>query len=459
MSKKNRLRGRESAKQVTLRPWIPKKEREAKRTRNGIAAVLVLTGAVVGGIWMAENRGIGHGKSSDSAPASIPLLPKEILVPIPSESVDQGDWMARVDLPQVEYRPETKMWPKERVDSYFLPKDVPAETVRHFDQVFDHMTGDFLSELKNKKEISDRANFVNYYFTQLFDSAFAEGWNKKSLHDVIAEANKMLIPHGYWLAGDRGVGETYNKYILYKVGSVGSLAIRDGDWAFDAPVVELENPKPILIDPSAAPFDFSAAYWHAGRYMAVDQARIRETMKSVHDYESLCASLGLGSKTQQITAEDMRRMALIHEGMHAAMHHRAGKIPESGKSRALGTVGMGHYALDTANFGPVSNINIGELAANGYGVMNSGESATMTLSFIHTSSRSNPTYLFSDFVILNELLNVPHLNSASKADFLRKLQAGLSDEDFVRAVKGLPTDGARRIGERMAKLGLHLMEK
>ena len=460
MSKRHRSeRGRNREKQPSLRPYVSRKEHEAKRTRNRIVAALVLSGAVVGGIWLAENKGVGQAGPSVSAPASIPLPPKETPIAVPSESVDRGNWMVQGDLPEVDYRPEAKVWPKERVDSYFLPQNVPVETVRHFDQVFDHMTGDFLSELKNKKDISDRANLVNYYFTQLFDSAFAAGWNKKSLHDVIAESNKMLIPHGYWLGGDRGVGETYNKYILYKVGSIGSLALSDGDWVFDAPVVELENPKPILIDPSAQPFDFSAAYWHAGRYMAVDQARIRETLKSVRDYESLCTSLGLGSKAQQVTAEDMRRMALIHEGMHAVMHHRAGKVPDSGKTRNFGSIGMGHYVLDTAQFGPVPNIGVGELAANGFGVMNSGENAAMTLFFIHTSSRSNPTYLFSDFVILNELLNEPHLNPTSKADFLRKLQAGLSDEDFAKAVNSLPPDGARRIGERMAKLGLHLMEK
>jgi len=407
---------------------------------------------------MAENKGIEHANPL-APPASIPSQPKEIPIPIASESVDQGNWMAKVDLPQVDYRPKANIWSKETVDSYFLPKGAPGETVGHFIKVFDHMTGDFLAELKNKKITSDRANFIDYYFTQLFDSAFSSDWKKKSLHDVIAEANKMLIPHGYWLAGDRGVEETYNKYILYKVGSVGSLELHERDQVFDVPLLELEDPNPILIDPSAAPFDFSAAYWHAGRYMTVDQARIRETLKSVHDYESLCASLGLDPKAQRVTAEDMRRTALIHEGMHAAMHHREGKAPDTAKTRAFGSIGMGHYVLDTAQFGPVPNIGIGELAANGFGVMNSGEQAAMTLYFIHTSSRSNPTYLFSDFVILNELLNSPHLNPISRADFLRKLQSGLSDEDFARAVKGLPPDGARRLGERMTKLALYLTEK
>ncbi len=75
---------------------------------------------------------------------------------------------------------------------------------------------------------------------------------------------------------------------------------------------------------------------------------------------------------------------------------------------------MGHYTLDLKRFGPVTEIDIDELTANGFGTLNSGNLAHITLYQIHTSARKNPTYDFSSFVILNEILNSPSLDPLYK---------------------------------------------
>jgi hypothetical protein len=457
MSKKSKRKNRPKRRPVQREVNKPESNPLITRRR----AILTLAGA--GGAAAAWRAGLFDVFGDEEKPQESTKQDSSKKSTTGPRLPEYDEWASKIELPDIEYNPYQTPWTKEQIENHFIPKEVDRESLPPFYKTFDDLTDDLLAGLKNKSEPKERNDLINSYLGQIFELLFSGNLNtldKDQLKEAISKTSRILIPHGYWIGGDREYGEAFNKYVIYGIDKINSLKVHLGDQSGDLPVVSLKEKQDITADTDAEPIVFNGTYFHDNGCIIVDDNQIAESMASVSNFEELCRELNITPRTNNINVEFFRRVTLMHEGMHAVSHKMSQKNPEPARKIDTKGINMGHYTLNPKMFGSITEIDVDELIANGFGILNSGDLAHLTLYNIQTSARSNPTYNFCSFVILNEILNSPSLDPSSKNEFFKELSSGkISDKDFVKFLMKIPPHELTNIGERMAKLGIYLTQE
>jgi len=125
-------------------------------------------------------------------------------------------------------------------------------------------------------------------------------------------------------------------------------------------------------------------------------------------------------------------------------------------------VNMGRYDIPKETFRNINNAELHELTANGFGLMNSGQSAPLVAhAMVTTHAASNiENYVLMANIMVWEITKSQGLsrNISMKLDL--DIQKGTADVNTViSAINELPNEQLHKIGERMAKLGVYLTQK
>jgi hypothetical protein len=106
------------------------------------------------------------------------------------------------------------------------------------------------------------------------------------------------------------------------------------------------------------------------------------------------------------------------------------------------------------------NIGVHELVAIGVGLANAGGSV-MQYVYGTNSDENKKSYQMGGLILLLEIIHSPFLSLDLKNDMLSDLNTKKTVimDKKLKAVSQIPTEELRRIGERMAKLGIYMTRK
>lgn len=445
---KHRPKGKPRQKQTVNKP-----ESKSKITRR--RALFALAGVGTGiAMWRAGLFDAFKDKEEEQTPLTTDNLAKK---------PESAEWMS-VDLPVVEYN-ENKHWSGVELSEHFLPKGVNKEVGDEFASFFTIQKDLLISNLERVSDIEERKqlvkDFINQISRRLPGGVILQDGKTIDLRKTLDQVSRILIPSGKYFEGARERGDVNLKLIATDIDNVSTLQVNIDGGSKEIPAIRLANRQNILIDPNSIPIEFNAAYYNNFDYLIMDESHIENSVKANLSFEKLCLDRGIQIERIGVEGyEKLSEVGLQHEGMHAALYS---KFKNQSKTDSIkpGDINMGHYVLSTPKFEErITNMQIHELAANGFGLQNAGEMAARIAFIINNSSGHELNYHFSSFVLLHELLHCPALSSGDHAVLLSQLQRGIRGEEAAELlVKKIPNAELIKIGERMAKLGMHLMEK
>ena len=155
--------------------------------------------------------------------------------------------------------------------------------------------------------------------------------------------------------------------------------------------------------------------------------------------------------------EDILNVTTQHEAMHAVLHRLLSfdPHPQANSLKNKGRINMGSYTLPNT-YQMHGNIGVHELAAHGFGLMHSGESAQLLAMASTTGALNEQSYGLVNKVITRELMAI---SESSDAFTISGSKVTVNIDGLVSLINKLSKEQIYKIGERMAKLGIYLAQK
>jgi len=341
-----------------------------------------------------------------------------------------------------------------------------------------------------RKYINPRASLpVNYY-------DFLKETSK-----VINDINNVLIAHNNYLIFfppsmiQRHFDINYPCVGFYKMNPTKPIIVKGKSGARDVPSVPLREPNTISTDPGYKRYVVPQYVYGKRDYIIFDRKNILDDSATSHkNFMTDCGKLRKqkpNNPTAQACGLDADTFAryfylltVYHEAMHAYMHIDPGKAYKKVKNK--GTVHLGNFALKPEDYKDANIAEGGELGGIGFSLMNSGPIAKMYVwditNFSQITISKGYAYSFAKKVLTLEVMNSPYVSddlkkaiqneipkpSPKQSDSKRESIWNVVAEAFgpqvnekykqllTEAILQIPDDELHRIGERMAKLALHL---
>jgi len=459
----------ERRKHEKPQPWLSK-------TRNKLLALGLVGTAAAIGFFRSDLTDLFKGKTP-AAPVSTPTLPpQQVSEPLLSEAhriqkpTEYREWADKIELPHTSISPLNEA--VEAPPAVLKPDKYAALLRRHKQElsVIDE-------KMKKTSGLMERDRIIFDYFSAIGQEYLLANnqtaspqlvAGTASFYKFINEINSGLIPVAHLRVEYDHLHHI--RLAIFRPKGFGEVRVKMASNSFTIPYALFEGQADYLSDPQAEPLGFSGIYEpKAGCiFMNVKHAD-RKRKNVVFAYEEQLKKTGTAPQIfdDRKVGPDLINSGFYHEAMHAYFY-RLGIAHEPGVKSALrgkGDVSMGSYTIDREQLNIYNNAQLHELAAHGYGLMKSGSSARLAAYAISLSvdPESSPieNYLMARDVIWYELVNSPEMDPKIR----RKIERIINQEhkmsmDLLTAgLSRFSEPELHRIGERMAKLAIYLIQE
>jgi len=437
-------------------------EVEVNKTRRDLLITIVLGGAAYVGWRFGFKRFFGSIRqgSQDATPNTEPEAKSEISQASEINTAEPYEkWSRNIELPTISFDPKAPQLTDKQLRDLLLPEYVDPEKLDDFFKKFDEML------LKiDSRFLMDRIAHLTFLQTNLAEEykkllkPSCSGECLKEIEErVDNEINCVLLMHGYWCAPD-----LKNKNFgprLYKVKNASPLTFHHSGKSDVIPFIIIEETEKFSVRPERGfTPSWTGAILDKGNYILVDEYEL----KFNNGYESLVKKLKQlsGEKPPSETDFSAGSLNLLthHEGMHAFCIRTFGLNPKMTPLKLSESINMGKYTLNLRNWGPISEIEINELAGHGFGLMHSGaavhgEATTLILNDV------TPGYKLAQKVLMDEV-EVISTSHFPKHLYSKDIYSNPKIQDQVwKIILSLSAEELYRIGERMAKLAIFFAQR
>lgn len=436
-----------------LTPTSVAPEKVALNSRLRAWHVLGVAGALGAGIagWWGMS-----GSSSDSeTPSSSSSSSSGESLPTPA---DYEKWSSAIELPQsVSLSLSTEAWSEEQKQAYFSVPGVTPEKREKFNHSLDQLKAEFMKDFDQRTDPSGKAEALNAYIsslTQIYKvSIIGKKW-EEAMHSKdpvdMYTLQKMTMAHGIW----NEIDSAQSIHVAEIESNYDSLSFRYGGKTETLPALRLTHQRTVneLFNAAYSPKYKALVYDPHAIGWVTDKIILPAMERDFH-------SAGLPTPSMDRSGEVRSTIA------HELMHHVFGKIigdVDSAKNDAIkkrGPVDMGSYVLNQGDYRRVTNRQLHELAAFGFGLMNStGHEMIPVWAIIRGS---DPDYQFVKGMLVQEVAHWPRVDADLRSTLLVGLtQGNLSHAAFTKAFEQVRrTGGIPAISARMTKLAIHLTKR
>jgi hypothetical protein len=427
-------------------------ERGIHEARTALAMLL----AALSALAVVGDGSLSKAADSGSAGSTLRLEGRR-------DKSDEADWMAAIRLPDVDPF-------GEGVEGPLAPPPqssdrVAEEAVRSaFLSASDALT----RELSVKDDLAARRlailEFLGDRFAEARHAQSAPGVSRIEMGSAaffaeLDRLNTILFPGGHYvsfsLRPDEGV-----EVGVFKVEGMGRVRLEGKA----VPVAWMRSDHSWSTEKEAPPPHFNGTYLQGLGMVVLDRQGIEGQIKvSLEELRARCGREG--AKAREFDPETLRRdllaSAAAHEAGHLWLSAKVRYEPLlSDALRRSGDIPMGRYGLPHALCAKADNAQIHELVAHGIGLAHSGEAATLVAHGLAMDTHQ-PNYVLARDVLWRELTYCDEIDATLRRKVLDRISGTnkipLDPMDVL--VNQAPPSALRKIGERMAKLGLHLTEK
>ncbi len=375
------------------------------------------------------------------------------------------EWMKGIKLPQIKLEPSPVDWDLEKRTEYFIPEVAKQgsgvyEPLKQFYKFFDVNLHHLFSRIDDIKDVASRMKEI-----KAFEKFVAINYRKGTSSGpniTTCDLNRFLIPHKKWMK----FSTSYNaNAAFFDVEKIHMAQIQDGRNTESLPVVFLANQQDAIANPTHQETRINGFYLRKCGYIAVDKDGIKKSVDEViKNLESELRKLGLNMIPidRRTFYEDAVNMALVHEGVHASLDKISGIDPEGSHAmKRKGTISMGDYEIFEEEYFKSDNLQVHELIALSAGMASSKNTAFGAVWSAAGTSITPNGYDLARYVFALEIVHSPHISEGLHRKFITDLtrEGVIKHDNIIRAFKEIPPEGFQDIGERVAKLGLYLVQE
>jgi len=441
MSKKNRHnqpnKERESKFQhiQVHKPEIDLVDHTRRKILIGSAATVVL-GSIGYGIFH-KNRFSSEsiGENRPQKPASNPKIPQ------------YNEWAPRIKLPEINIK-DTPISLEEA--GLGLPQGIDRETLKALFRKFQSDKKTLIEKLSGVKDFKQRQTLIRKFFESLVSDYLnylhiLRPKITSNPEEVIRTLNRLLMHENSWIESNHGSIPESRRFAFYNVEGVKKSSIKIGDRTIDLPILFLHNQEDLLENLNDRDSIMMGQYFNDYDYLVINKDGLLRLMKE-QTREISQLNQEAAQRIESIASEEkysqLQKSTVYHEVAHVALQKIFGIKHEDSLIEMNGLIDMDGYSVGRDL--KITDTELHELAANGYGIMNSGKMAKASLIYLLNSPY--PSYRLAKEICIKELQRI--------------MGPGIHD---TRALKLfiIDTDDQvlHRIGERMAKLAIYLVRK
>ena len=442
---------------------VPEKESQGLLTRRNTLIALGTGGVAVLAWRLGLNKLFDDDQDGN----------KEIVTSQEKKEVGMKDpeWMKGIELPQTKLEPKPLNWGEKEKADYFLPKGLNPENLQRFYKEYDELKSAFLSKMSDIRDPKKRGNEISAFLPKL--SVLYIKYTQKpfppkltygtlEFAQAMMSINRILIPHDNLLLSgfdfEKGVSLAF-----FNTDEIHMAEIEQGDKKMSLPVIYLSGQQNVLTDTTKEPIGMNAFYSQDGNFLCIDiEGMKKQTIQVDNEVKERAGKLGLAVKPidRSQFIEESFNVSLSHEGAHAALEGIMG-IDSMGKNaiKPKGAIDMKGYQVPEDVYSGVDNLQIHELVAIGASLANAGDSV---MYYAYSSDdRESKSYHLALVILLFEIIHSPFVarelrNQLMTDLFVKKM---VVVDKRLQATAQIPPNELRKIGERMAKLGIYLTRK
>jgi hypothetical protein len=456
MAKKSPSSGRVRPRE-SVRRKLSKNEGVARRTRL-LIGILALAGLGVFGVKKCASKPEPQTQAQTQAGT-----PENLLLPnlLPETN---AEWLNQIHLPEMGPIVEGKIDLMDR-----LPKGVDRARLSHFDAETRRLFDEASKGLSGEKDMAVREKRIFEFLTRLFQGyKVAVGDNVPENFEMgsdrfyvqFQKINSVILPFGDFVIADYDLASKRLRIMSFHESS--RSEIRVGDTKL--PMINVGIAQALVTIPDGPTAYFNAELNPQSGIAVFDKKGAeRQFEDTVANHRIRCERERFSPRAIDLKMGKLDAIALgvYHEAAHSFLSRKIHyDFRNSDSIKKRGDVPMGHYFLPYAMYAQSNNAQLHELFANGIGLMRSGASAVVTAHAIATID-SAENYRLASEVLWYELMNSPELHPSFRLRLAEEVGGTqrVSLDKIVVAIDLLSDESLHKIGERMAKLGLHLMEK
>ncbi|MBU1017443.1 hypothetical protein KKA33_00250 [Patescibacteria group bacterium] len=450
MSKrKHKNRPRKQPSKQPQQIFVKPEEAIAGHTRRNILIGFggaVATGGVLGLIKFLGGEKVTQKQVPRNVPQKRPVTPK-----LP----EYDEWASKIELPQFHLE-EQLNWSMDKRLDYFLPQNVGLEKVKKLLDQFDDLKEKTFRSLDNAKNLPERNATIEHFFSELVSLYLtATGEAEKTSDSAYEDLNRFLLVGNQFLFGTKFYG-------LYSVKEVLNVIIQHNNKKTQIPIIfarKQHDLLPVILDAPDNLDSSIAAHDKKANCIYIDEIRLARSIKS--DLELLENSYRrLGKKMRQIDKQALFRGVLnaviAHESMHAILHSMGIDSMGNDAIKRKGNIRLIGATLRQFEYEHYNNINLHELAAMGYGLFSSGESAILNI--LNTTDPPGRSSRY-EMAFNIAMAGIVHSRTIDHDTHQELLTGKVSSNTLISAISQMSDEELHRIGKLMAKLAIYLTQE
>lgn len=429
------------------------KEAPAIHVRKSVLSVLALVAALGGAAWMAKGRQVGDSPGIAKGDAS------------QKDRISEGmetDWMRGIRLPE--------LGAVERG----VADPLLGLPVSGHGQAEEKVRADFLrysevltADLSGKADpLARQESIVAFFGDRFAEARNAQGepplarlmMGSADFFGELDRLNGILVPAGRFLTFAFRPDDTLIVGV-YRVVEKGGIGL--GDRRIPIVWTGLDQAWSSVKDASRP--HFNALHLRGPDRIVLDErGAVGELEAGLSEFRMRCDRAG--ARIREFDPIALRRDFLATAPAHEAGHLWLESVRYDSQSsdgiRRSGDIPMGAYTLPYSVYAKADNAQLHELVAHGVGLAHSGVASTLVAHGLAMDTHQ-PAYALAREVLWRELTFCPEIDSALRQGVLGHIesQKRIPLDRIDALVSQAPPESLRRIGDRMAKLGVYLAGK
>ncbi len=387
--------------------------------------------------------------------------------PLASKTPEYDEWASKIELPEINLSREPLDWSQEKKMEYLTKYPVSPESLKKFRIHFMEVWNVFSTGIEKAKNKSEREQLAEDFAIKINRSLpnkvdyLSGGVTDDAVRRLINRSNRYLLPSGLWVEFNHSHKTGVFLFNLYQVDRAQSLNIRLNKKEDQVPVYFLNNKtrQDILVNPDIHyPVELEG-FTFGDSIVINEEYALRIGQQKLDSLQKFCSKNQIQMKPiddHQRYMEDDVKTSIQHEGMHTVLLRLINfGLNETRRNRPADFVKMSNYQTPV-NYPPnLSNMWISELASSGYGLSQSGHTASV-VAWAMANTTNMVSYGLVRDILAKEIVHSPYVPEPLR----KELEEGTGGQKgLVEAIMQIPEEEMHRIGERMAKLGLYLAQR
>jgi len=363
------------------------------------------------------------------------------------KSPQYNEWASGVKLPEINIKNAPISLEEARLG---LPQGIGRDVLKSLSQKFQSDKKTLSEKLSGIMDVKQRQALIRKFFENLVNDNmnYLLILRPKMTNDpeeVIRALNRLLMHENSWIESNYGSIPESRRFAVYNIEGVKKSSIKIGDRTIDLPILFLHNQEDLLENMDDSESVLMGQYFNDDEYLVINKDGLLRLMKE-QTREISQLNQEAAQRIESIAPEEkysqLQKSTIYHEVAHVALQKIYGINHKESLIEMNGLIDMDGYSVGRDL--KITDTELHELAANGYGIMNSGKMAKGTLIYLLNSPY--PSYRLAKEICIKELQRImgPGIHDT------RALKLFIIDAD---------DQALHRIGERMAKLAIHLARK